>query len=222
MDVTTLLNSTSSSSSSSSASSTSSSLTMGKNDFLKLFVTQLQNQNPLSPMDSANFTSQLAQFSSLEQLTNLNTSMSNLVDYQNSMQNVLAISLIGKTVQVAGNQAALSGTADINFNLPSATAKTTLSIFNSSGTCVRQVELGAESTGDVKYAWDGKNSQGVTLPNGQYTFSIAAADASGAAVTATTLMYGTVTGITFENSTTYLVLDNGQKVQFGSIRQIGS
>lgn len=196
--------------------------TVTKDEFLRLFVTQLKNQNPLSPMDSTGFTSQLAQFSSLEQLTNLNASMSNLIQYQNSIQNVMAIDMIGKSVEVSGNQVNLSGSAAINFALPGAAAKTTLSIYNSSGACVRKIELGQQSAGSVKYTWDGKNDAGATLPDGQYTFGVSAADAKGVAVPATTLMFGTVTGITFEDSTTYLVLNTGQKIKFGDIRRIGS
>ncbi len=194
--------------------------TLDKEDFLKLFITQLKNQNPLSPMDSTGFTSQLAQFSSLEQLTNLNSSMSSLVQYQNSLQNVMATSLIGKDVEAAGNQIVLSGTAGLNFTLPSATAKTTLSIYNSTGTCVRQVSLGAESAGNVSYTWDGKNNTGATQPDGQYTYTVTATDAKGASVTATTLMSGTVSGLAFESGTTYLVLNNGTKVTFSNITKI--
>jgi flagellar basal-body rod modification protein FlgD len=110
----------------------------------------------------------------------------------------------------------------VSFTLPSATAKTTLSISNAAGTCVRQVALGSQSAGAVSYTWDGTNDKGVVQPDGQYTVSVAATDVKGAAVSATLLIDGTVTGITFENSTTYLVLDNGQKVQFGDIKKIGN
>jgi flagellar basal-body rod modification protein FlgD len=72
----------------------------------------------------------------------------------------------------------------------------------------------------MTYSWDGTNNQGVAQPDGQYTFSVTGADAKGASVSATTLTHGTVTGITFENSTTYLVLDNGQKITFGNITEI--
>ena len=77
--------------------------TLGKDDFLKLFVAQLQNQDPLSPMESTEFTSQLAQFSSLEQLTNVNQNLDYLLMYQSSMNNAEAINFIGSTVKASGS-----------------------------------------------------------------------------------------------------------------------
>lgn len=196
---------------------------MGKDDFLRLFVTQLKNQNPLSPMDSTGFTSQLAQFSSLEQLTNINTGISNLTLYQNSMQNALATGLIGKTVKVSGSQTSLTtgGAADINYSLTGNAAQVKMSISDANGKCVRQVILGPQNAGNATYSWDGKDNQGVALPSGTYTFKIDALNASGAAVPASTLMSGKVTGITFENNATYLVLTGGLKVQLGDIKEIG-
>jgi flagellar basal-body rod modification protein FlgD len=196
---------------------------MGKDDFLRLFVTQLKNQNPLSPMDSTGFTSQLAQFSSLEQLTNINTGISNLTLYQNSMQNALATGLIGKAVQVSGNQISLTagGTSDISYSLSENAAQTKISISDASGKCVRQVTQGPQNAGNTTYSWDGKDTLGAALPSGTYTFKIEALNAAGAAVTASTLMSGTVTGIAFENNATYLVLTGGLKVQLGDIKKIG-
>ncbi|MBF0343145.1 MAG: flagellar hook assembly protein FlgD [Nitrospirae bacterium] len=97
----------SSNSSSSSTTSTKESDTLGKNEFLKLFTSQLKYQDPLNPMDSTNFTTQLAQFSSLEQLYNINSNLKTLTDYENSVNNVLAVSLIGKSVTTTDNKTAL-------------------------------------------------------------------------------------------------------------------
>jgi flagellar basal-body rod modification protein FlgD len=77
---------------------------LGKEDFLQLFTTQLRAQNPLKPMDSTEFTSQMAQFSSLEQLTNINTNLNNLLLFQNSLQNVSATGMIGKRVALANDE----------------------------------------------------------------------------------------------------------------------
>jgi flagellar basal-body rod modification protein FlgD len=217
MDVTTILNSTNGSAQTSTATKT-----VDKNDFLKLFVTQLQYQNPLSPMDSTGFTSQLAQFSSLEQLTNINAAMSNLTAYQNSMQNTLAAGLIGKTIKVSGNQVSLAGTAALNYSLTGAAAQTKISIYDSTGKCVRQADLGNRNAGAATYTWDGKDSLGNTLPDGAYTFSVDALDTSGAKVCATTLTYGVVTGIVFENNATYLMVDGKLKVRPGDIQEITS
>jgi len=76
---------------------------LGKEEFLQLFTAQLRAQDPLKPMDSADMTTQMAQFSSLEQLTNINTNLNNMLLYQNSLQNVSTTSMIGKQVQLASN-----------------------------------------------------------------------------------------------------------------------
>ena len=102
MDVTALNNATHASSSAPKAASQK---TVGKDEFLRLFVTQLKFQDPLSPMDSTGFTTQLAQFSSLEQLTNLNDGMKSLLLSQNSLQNALSANLIGKQVGFQGEDA---------------------------------------------------------------------------------------------------------------------
>ena len=83
--------------------------TLGKDDFLKLFVAQLENQDPLSPMESTEFTAQLAQFSSLEQLTNANQNLEYLLMYQSSMNNAEAVNFIGNTVKASGNSISRNG-----------------------------------------------------------------------------------------------------------------
>ena len=77
---------------------------LGKDDFLQLFTTQLKAQNPLNPMDSTEFTTQLAQFSSLEQLTNINTQLGNLLLFQNSLQNTMTTGMIGKRVKLSNDE----------------------------------------------------------------------------------------------------------------------
>lgn len=217
MDIASIING---SSGSSTAQTSSTTKTVDKNDFLKLFVTQLQYQNPLSPMDSTGFTSQLAQFSSLEQLTNINAAMNNLTAYQGSMQNTLAAGLIGKNVKVAGNQVSLNGTATVNYTLTAPSAQTKISIYDSTGKIVRQADLGSKSAGAATYAWDGKDALGNTLPDGAYTVAVEAVDAAGKPVPATTMTYGKVTGIIFENNATYLVVDGKLRVRPGDIQEI--
>ncbi|MFA5072278.1 MAG: flagellar hook capping FlgD N-terminal domain-containing protein [Nitrospirota bacterium] len=214
MDITTVANGTTAATSSGSADS------MGKNDFLKLFIAQLQNQNPLNPIDSTGFTSQLAQFSSLEQLTNINTALSNLTSNQNYSQNALAAGLIGKTVVASGNQTTLNGTASINCSLAEDAADVTVTITDASGKKVREVSLGQQKAGSVSYRWDGTDAQGIAQPNGSYTFTVKAVDATGKSVDVTTLMEGAVLGVTFQNNVTYLVLNNGCMVSLSDIKAI--
>jgi flagellar basal-body rod modification protein FlgD len=107
MDLSALNNATAASTG---ASPTAPQKTVAKDDFLKLFVTQLQHQDPLSPMDSAGFTAQLAQFSSLEQLTNIHDGILSLLQFQSSLQNAIVPSLIGKKVGFQGKDATGAGT----------------------------------------------------------------------------------------------------------------
>ncbi|WP_040334232.1 flagellar hook capping FlgD N-terminal domain-containing protein [Candidatus Magnetobacterium casense] len=103
----TYTSSASSGASSASASSSTSTNELGKDDFLKLFTSQLKYQDPLNPMDSTSFTTQLAQFSSLEQLYNINSNIKTLTQYENSLNNVMAVSMIGKSVTTTDNTTAL-------------------------------------------------------------------------------------------------------------------
>jgi flagellar basal-body rod modification protein FlgD len=195
--------------------------TLGKEEFLKLFVTQLKAQDPLNPMDSTGFTSQLAQFSSLEQLTNISSGITNLMSFQSSLQNTMTTSLIGKKVKVDGNVVNLNGQADLRYGLAANAAKVSVSIFDMNGTLVRQQDIAGQTGGERVYTWDGRNQNGAAAPAGQYLFRVDAVDSAGQSITASPLAYGTVTGVAYENNMTYLNLDNGMRVQLGDIREIG-
>jgi flagellar basal-body rod modification protein FlgD len=203
-----------------SSTSTQAKKTLGESDFLKLLTAQLQAQNPLNPMDSTDFTAQLAQFSSLEQLTSINAEMSYLLASQQSLQNTMVTSLIGKKVRASGNSITLNGQADLPYSLGSDASKVTISIYSANGVLVDKKTLGSQSAGDNTYTWNGRDSNGNVLASGQYTFEVNAVNASGASVTATPLYTGMVTGVSFENNTTYLTIDNTRRVQLGDIRQI--
>lgn len=195
---------------------------LGKDQFLQLLVTQLRNQDPLNPMDSQAFVSQLAQFSSLEQLTNTNTKLESLLTYQSSLQNTLMSGLIGKDVSFSGNSVNLKGTAAISYN-PSADAMDLkISIYDSTGKVVREIGLGMQTAGEKSYTWDGKDSNGKVLADGQYTVNINAVDSSGKSVGVSTKARGTVTGITYDGTNTWLVVDNGTKIQLGDVTEINA
>lgn len=195
--------------------------TLGKDEFLKLLTMQLRYQNPLNPMDNKEFTSQLAQLSSLEALNNMVWQMNDMLLYQNSIQNTLTSNLIGKNVKFAGNQVALKDNkGDISFNLSANASKVSISIYDSSGKLVRKIEAGQQNAGANNYVWDGKDSSGSKMPDGSYTFKVEASDASGKPVEVTMTSKGQVTGITFENNTTYLVIDGKIKLKLNEILEI--
>lgn len=202
------------------ASSTGASKTLGEADFLKLLTTQLQAQNPLNPMDSTAFTAQLAQFSSLEQLTSINSELKYMLASQASLQNTMVTSLIGKTVRAAGDTVVLDGQANMQYSLSGDAANVTISVYDANGALVRTTTLGAQNAGNNAWTWDGRDANGNVLAGGEYTFKVEAVDAADNAVTAATLYTGVVTGVSFENNTTYLTLDYTRRIQLGDIREI--
>ncbi|SDS80008.1 flagellar basal-body rod modification protein FlgD [Pseudomonas asplenii] len=158
-------------------SSASGGQALGKDAFLQLLVTQLKNQNPLDPQDNSAFVAQLAQFSSLEGITTLNSSVNNITSAFQSSQALQASSLVGRSVIVPTSQAVVdtsksfTGTAVIT----GATDSTTLKISDSTGKVVRTIDLGAQTgTSNAAFAWDGKDDSGTLLASGTYTFSATA------------------------------------------------
>ncbi|MEW6569718.1 MAG: flagellar hook capping FlgD N-terminal domain-containing protein [Nitrospirota bacterium] len=193
---------------------------LGKDDFLKLLTVQLRFQNPLNPLDSTEFTTQLAQFSSLEQLNNMNTQLNDLLLYQKSLQNTLTTSLIGKKVKVSGNEFYLTGEAEVSYTLPEDVSNVKISFYDSFGKLLREVETGYQTAGDKSYTWDGKDSNGNVVTDGNYSFKVEAFDASGNSLYVDSMVYGTVTGITFDNNTTYLIIDEKLSIQLSAIKEI--
>lgn len=212
--------STSSSSSSSSSSSTTSSL--GQDAFLQLLVTQLEYQDPLSPMDDKEFVAELAQFSSLEQLTEINTGIENLATLGEEQQLIGAVNFMGKTVEATGTAVGLtSGKAtSVTFSLPEDAATCLVNVLDSSGEIVRTVDLGETSAGDIEFTWDGKNYDGNTMDDGQYQVAVTATDSDGNVMTVSSTMTGTVSGITQENGSYYLNIGNDRYVSFTSITNV--
>jgi flagellar basal-body rod modification protein FlgD len=194
--------------------------TLGKDDFLKLLSTQLQNQNPLNPLDATAFTAQLAQFSTLESLQDISSQMKEMVTGQNSMQTAIATGMIGKKVKVSDGEISLKGNAEINYNLSQDAAKVKISILDSTGMPVREVEMAKQASGTGSFVWDGKDSNGKVLPDGMYKSKVEAFDASGNPIEVTQLSGGTVTGVSIENNNVYLVLDGNRKVPMSGVTEV--
>jgi flagellar basal-body rod modification protein FlgD len=218
----TILGTSSSSSSTASSSSSSSSSSLGQDAFLQLLVTQLQYQDPLSPMDDKEFVAELAQFSSLEQLTEINTGIDNLATLGKEQQLMGAVNFIGKTIEATGTAVSLaSGAATpVTLTLPEDASTCLVNVLNSSGTIVRTVDLGATSAGDVSFTWDGKDYDGNTMDDGTYQVAVTATDADGNVMTVTSTMTGTVTGITQTDGTYYLDIGGDRNVAFTDITSV--
>ena len=184
------------------------SLGMNKDDFMKLFIAQLQYQDPLKPQDPSAMLDQLSQLSLVEQSYNTNTALNNLLAAQNKASGLSALSSIGGNVKANGNACAFDGSnpASLQFNLIVPTASSTVTITDSSGKTVRTATLGALTAGDSAFAWDGKDNSGALLPAGAYNFAVNATTATGAKVAATTYVTGIVDGVSFVNGVPMLTI----------------
>jgi flagellar basal-body rod modification protein FlgD len=173
-----------------------------RDDFMKLLIAQLQNQDPLSPLDNQEFAVQLAQFNSLEQLIGLNEKLDNLASQQGLVSQFSSTALIGKQVSANGDEINLSGSgnASLYYDLGANAAKVTVKVVNSSGTVVRQIDLGSQKAGLQSAIWDGKNSLGQSMPAGVYRFEVDAADAAGKSLPVTKQVRGVVTGVDLEGA----------------------
>jgi flagellar basal-body rod modification protein FlgD len=193
-DALSIINGTSNSSGTSGTSSASDSADIG-NRFLTLLVTQLQNQDPLNPMDNSQMTSQLAQISTVTGINTLNATMTSLAASLGSNQYMQAAGLVGHTVLVPGSKIDLaSGAGGAGFTLAQNADDVKVTVTNASGSVVRQMDLGAQNAGTQTFAWDGKADTGTTAADGQYSFALTAT-ASGNAITPDALMSGHVDGV---------------------------
>ena len=194
---------------------------LGKDDFLTLLITQLQNQDPLDPTDSVEYTAQLAQFSSLEQLSNVNQNLEYLQLYQASINNAQAVSFIGKEVTALGNGIQISeGSAEAcEFHLTAAASGVTINIYNEAGDLVKTIEAGSMDAGRQSVQWDATDQNGNPLKDGDYTFEVLAVDADGQAVESITYSTGIVSGVTFIDGTTYFMVDD-QKIPIADIIEV--
>ncbi len=186
--------------------------TLGKDAFLQMLVAQLKNQDPLNPMDGTAFVAQLAQFSSLEQLQNLNTAMGSLPAYFDTFANAQMSNLIGKEAVAEGNVIKVSGSsAKIGYRLPSDIQSGEIKIYNAGGVLVDTLKIGSQRGGLQNTTW---NCSGQAA--GDYTFEVAAEDKNGKDVPVDKLISGTVSGVTYQNGVPYLII-NGIETAFSSV-----
>jgi len=186
--------------------------------FFKLLITQLQNQDPTNPMDGTEFTAQLAQFSQLEKLDTMNSSLDYLQLYLASLNNAQTVDFIGKEITARGDavELAAGGTADLHYSLAGEAHSVTIEIYNQDEQLVRSLTLQPQNAGDQIEKWDGNDSNGNPVGPGIYTFDVTGTDADGGVVETTTYLKGVADSVTFENGITYLLV-GGRKVAIGDI-----
>ncbi len=197
-------------------------LKIGYDTFLKLLTTQLQHQDPTSPLDTNQFTSQLVQMTGVQQQLLSNELLQSLVNQGSGGQGVgSAVNLIGKTVHATGDTVALDGgRGRWSYALAEGAKSATLTVKNSSGAVVYTGDAADLGQGRHDFSWDGKDSSGRQLADGGlYTLSVSAVDANGAAVKTATEVTGAVTSVEVVDGATVLNLGR-TKVLFSALNQV--
>lgn len=146
---------------------------LGQDEFLELMTTQLQHQDPLNPMESGEFLSQLAQFGTVNGITELQSSFSTLANSLQSSQALQASTMVGRNVLALGNKAVLDGSGSVNgaVDLSAATGRLMLTVTDPAGQVIRNMNLGTQGAGLVHFTWDGLDNNGEALPAGNYVIN---------------------------------------------------
>ena len=217
---TTPLPSSSSSGSSGSLSSTTGGTLAGNfQTFLTLLTTQLQNQNPLDPLDTNQFTQQLVQFAGVEQQLKTNDQLTTLVSLQQTAQSTQALGFVGKTAVVDGSTTALkNGAATWNIGVPT-NSNVSISITNSTGQTVYSNNYSVQAGQNQAFGWDGKGNDGTQWPDGQYKMTATATDTAGNTVGVSTQIQGLVDSVDLTQSPPLLSI-NGQNYTVDQIKSI--
>ncbi|MCX5827424.1 MAG: hypothetical protein NTV58_05400 [Deltaproteobacteria bacterium] len=202
--------------SSSTATGTSKTQSMGKEDFLKMLVAQLKNQDPLNPMSGTDFATQLAQFSSLEQLTNLNQGITNLGLYQSSQANLQAVNLIGKEVTVGKGNGFVADGSPVNlyYDLSADAKEVQINIYDEQGVLADTVSAYDQAQGVNSLTWNNGQER-----SGNCTFKVYAFGADGATLPVDTLISGKVSAVSFKDKSIYINVA-GQEVPFSEVREV--
>lgn len=190
------------------------------NDFLKLLMTQLQNQDPTSPLDTNQFTTQLVQFAGVEQQINANTSLTQLIQLTQGGELMQSSSMVGRQVAAQSDHIPLqNGAGQLAFTSPDA-EQAGIAVYNDAGVKIRDALVSAQK-GQNTWTWDGTDNGGRTVPDGSYRVAVVgqASDGSTAALPFTVL--GTATGVQKNGNAVQLEL-GAQAVDFTSVESVGS
>ncbi len=183
------------------------------NKFLNLLVTQLQNQDPLDPMDATEFTSQLVQFASVEQQIFQNSNLEKLLQLQETNQVANLVDLIGTTVEAESRKMPLeNGKGEFTYTIPAGAKKATITITNSSGLTVFTVDADT-AAGKNTFSWNGKSTSGVQQSDGAYNVLVSGTDFQGNLLVIPHTVFGRITGVGIDD--VVLALNMGDGVSFG-------
>ncbi len=189
-------------------------------DFLVLLTTQLQNQDPLAPMDSTEFTNQLVNFAGVEQQINQNSKLDSLVSLALGSSFSSSLNYVGKNISYLSSEAHFDGSTpvDINYAIQGTSVDTTINILNSDGQSVFSQKV-SDDDNIENFTWNGTNNNGDALPEGTYEIRVDALDGQDNALEATTVVTGRVGGIETQNGTTFLLVGE-RAVSVGNIIKV--
>lgn len=196
---------------------------LGKDDFLKLLVAQLQNQDPLKPQDNSAFVAELAQFSSLEQTVGINERLDALALQNQGLQNSNIVDMVGAMATVRGATVTAEGSGQpvaVSFELGAAADSVKVTINDLSGNPVRTIDLGSRAGGKTSLQWDGRNDQGIVQPKGPYTVSVTAKTKDGASISVDQETTGLITGVSFDKGYPVLHLQSGVNAPVGDLLKL--
>lgn len=199
---------------------------LDKDSFMLLLVTQFKYQDPLNPMEDKEFIAQLAQFSSLEQLMNLNDSMGLLTDATNNQQMINATSYIGKSVMAYGTSVSKQGesVSAYEYAIEEDAVTGTISIFDSKdgSNFIYTETVNAKAAGKHTFTWDGKTAAGTEAPDGVYVVRMAFQNKDGAPIIFDSQVSGEVSGVISENGAVYLKLADDRVLNLANVRQVNA
>ncbi|HEX2940494.1 MAG TPA: flagellar hook capping FlgD N-terminal domain-containing protein [Rhodopila sp.] len=188
--------------------------------FLTLLMTQLKNQDPTSPLDANQFTSELVQFTSVEQQINTNSDLAQLIQLTQASQVEQSASMLGKPVTINSSQLSLqNGQAKVNFNT-TASEPVTIAISDSSGAQVQSATI-TSTAGQNTWTWNGQSASGATMPDGAYTVTVSTAASTGTTTPVPFTVTGTATAVTNNAGTVDLSMGS-LSVPFSSVQSVGN
>lgn len=196
---------------------------LGMDAFLTMFTTQLKNQDPTNPLQSYELAAQLAQFSSVERLTRMNSNLEEIQSYLASLNNSMMMGMIGRQVTGESDSIQVSdgGISKGGYTLDAA-CDVTVKILDDNGSLVRTINVGAQQAGSHDVSWDGRDGSGRRMPSGTYHFQVEAVDSSGRVLDVKTTVSGTVYSLRLEEGIPSLVLGgaNGVKLAINQVTEI--
>lgn len=203
------------------ASTDRSTLSQNFDQFLRLLTTQLQNQDPLQPMESSEFTNQLVQFSSVEQQIKTNDQIKQLLTLQSLNMTALGVSFIGKNIEIEGKSFETEGGQNValGYQLPEGATVGTITVLDKDGNTVYSKSIDP-AIGRHDFVWDGKDQSGQAVPAGKYEMRVAALTATNASLNVTTYVPGHVDALESADDGTLLLNVDGQKVPLTDVRKI--